>query len=220
MFSRSFMTILDGEIYTLEGFGPPSIVVSDINGENQRKIFDAAPMWNDKAGKAYAQFLESYVPEVLDLESERQDYNQWPSFACQDIDGDGVNELFVSYGYFRDSYIDYYRYDGAWMKTIWKEQSGEEVHINGGSQEIVVDEHVVGYPLDAVTRYGFDGSVIQRTKIDGYSANLNYESEYAAYEAAYAAYAKPYPRLNFVENTPENRQKYLLGGVETGWASQ
>ncbi len=217
----SMAVAVDGEMYVTDpGYGLRSVTVSDINGENQRKLFDAAPMWNDKAGKAYAQFLESYVPEVLDLEGERQDYNQWPYFACQDIDGDGVNELFVSYGYYRDSYLDYYRYDGRWMKTIWKGQCGtSDVYINEGAQEIVVYEHVIGYSFDAVVRYGVDGSVIHRTECSGIT-NINYESEEAAVEAAYETYAKPYPRLEFVDNTPENRQKYLLGGAETGWASQ
>lgn len=206
------------------------VYAMDLDGSSQRALslagsmavpvdgeMYAAPMWNAQAGKVYAQFLETYVPAVFDF--GMPDYNQGPDFACQDIDGDGLNELFVGYGYFRDSFIDYYCYDGVWMKTIWKEQYGtEEVHINGGSQEIVLYEYVVGYPSDAVARYGFDGSLIQSTGCHGY--NINYESENAAVQAAYETYAKPYPQLNFVENTPENRQKYLLGGVETGWASQ
>ncbi len=63
-----------------------------------------------------------------------------------------------------------------------------------------------------------DGSLIQE---GGYSWGAeDFNGERAEFEALYGTYAKPYPQLNFVENTPENRQKYLLGGAETGWASQ
>ena len=70
----------------------------------------------------------------------------------------------------------------------------------------------------SMARYQLDGGLIQE---EDYSwGEVDLYGERAAFEAVYAAYAEPYPRLNFVENTPENRQKYLLGGEETGWASQ
>ncbi|NBH72267.1 hypothetical protein D3Z51_09580 [Clostridiaceae bacterium] len=42
----------------------------------------------------------------------------------------------------------------------------------------------------------------------------------SAYEAYFSVYAEPYPILNGVDNTPENRQRYILDGVETGWVSE
>ena len=213
-FSGSLTTILDGEIYTWKEFGPPSIVVSGLNGENERKIFDAAPMWNDQAGKAYARFLESYVPAVFNFETP--DYNWGPFFACQDINDDGVRELFVYYGYYRDEYVDYYSYNGLWEKEIWVGKYADQVHINKDAQEIVISCGGDRYSA-SMERYRLNGDLIQEEVYLWGTADIRGEREF---EAAYAAYAEPYPQPNFVENTPENRQKYLLGGEETGWASQ
>ena len=214
-FSGSLTTILDGEIYTWKGFGPPSIVVSGLNGENERKIYDAAPMWNEQAGKAYARFLESYVPAVFDF--EMPEYNWGPFFACQDINDDGVRELFVLYAYYRDDRVDYYSYNGLWEKEIWVGKYGEQVYINKNAQEMAIPSWDGNF-YASMARYQLDGGLIQE---EDYSwGEVDLYGERAAFEAVYAAYAEPYPRLNFVENTPENRQKYLLGGEETGWASQ
>lgn len=86
--------------------------------------------------REYARYLESYVPEVF-LIGEGSQYNMGPDFACQDIDHDGIYELFVSYGYYRDSYIDYYdyeynRYGNGWFREKLKEQLSIGTAINHG----------------------------------------------------------------------------------------
>lgn len=67
-------------------------------------------------------------------------------------------------------------------------------------------------------RYRLNGELIQKT--DYSFGGADRDAQPAAYEAAYNTYIAPYPTLNFVENTPENRQKHLFGNMETGWTSQ
>ncbi len=67
-------------------------------------------------------------------------------------------------------------------------------------------------------RYRLNGELIQKT--DYSFGGADRDAQLAAYEVAYNTYIAPYPTLNFVENTPENRQKYLFGNMETGWTSQ
>lgn len=103
------------------------------------------------------------------------------------------------------------------MIRYLRNNHGEVVHINKDAQEIVVPDWD-GYYHAEMARYKMDGSLIQEGKYHLEEEDFN--GERAEFEALYGIYAEPYPQLNFVGNTPENRQKYLLGGVETGWASR
>lgn len=208
--------LLDGEFYTMSASDGWSILARDRNGENKRWIFDVVPLMNQAALREYARYLESYVPEVF-LIGEGSQYNMGPDFACQDIDHDGIYELFVSYGYYRDSYIDYYdyeynRYGNGWFREKLKEQPSTGTAINMDGKEIVLEDQVGNYHV-GVSRFRFDGGLIQEVYFYPNATNEGLED----FEYAYDTYMKPYPILKFVENTSENRQKYLLGGLETGW---
>ncbi len=79
-------------------------------------------------------------------------------------------------------------------------------------KEIVLEDQVGNYHV-GVSRFRFDGGLIQEVYFYPNATNEGLED----FEYAYDTYMKPYPILKFVENTSENRQKYLLGGLETGW---
>ncbi len=206
-------TILDGELYRAMGYGGTPVMVCDRNGENQRALFDAIPLMNQGAMQAYRRYLENYVPDVFES-GEGSQYNMGPDFACQDIDGDGIVELFVWYGHYRDSYMDYCRYGTSGIQTIWKTQPCSKIVFNENAKEIAIED-VVGNYHARVARFQYDGSLIEKIYGDPISID---PSGMEAFNRAYESYVEPYPTLNFVENTPENRQKYLSGDEKTGWA--
>lgn len=207
---------IDGELYGVDsGSRLPSVIAGDKNGENQRNLFDAVSIWDDQAGKAYAQFLESYVPEAFDF--DLPDVNQGPFFACQDLDGDGVKELLLQYASYSNFFFDYYRYDEWGIKTVWSGKLGVvETAVDRDAQEILMDVKLSDWDRN-IERYGMDGTLVEKME---FSFAMDDPLETDAYSNAYKTCIESNPGLNFVENTPENRQKYLLGGMETGWVSR
>lgn len=209
--SGQYAAFLNGEIYTLKDSATSPIMVSDKAGENGRPLFDSAPLLNQKAMEAYAAYLETYNP-IAGAESYMQ-----PAFACQDIDGDGIREMFVEYAYYQHYCVDYYRYNGWGVETVWQEVSGDTIGFNLEAGEMAMSIRNSLWDREFV-RYRLNGELIQKT--DYSFGGADRDAQLAAYEAAYNTYIAPYPTLNFVENTPENRQKYLFGNMETGWTSQ
>ncbi len=209
--SGQYAAFLNGEIYTLKDSAASPIMVSDKAGENGRPLFDSAPLLNQKAMEAYAAYLETYNP-IAGAESYVQ-----PAFACQDIDGDGIREMFVEYAYYQHYCVDYYRYNGWGVETVWQEVSGDTIGFNLEAGEMAMSIRNSLWDREFV-RYRLNGELIQKT--DYSFGGADRDAQLAAYEAAYNTYIAPYPTLNFVENTPENRQKYLFGNMETGWTSQ
>ncbi len=209
--SGIYCAFLEGELYTTNSIAASPIMVSDKAGENGRPLFDSAPLLNQKAMEAYAAYLETYNP-IAGAESYVQ-----PAFACQDIDGDGIREMFVEYAYYQHYCVDYYRYNGWGVETVWQEVSGDTIGFNLEAGEMAMSIRNSLWDREFV-RYRLNGELIQKT--DYSFGGADRDAQLAAYEAAYNTYIAPYPTLNFVDNTPENRQKYLFGNMETGWTSQ
>ncbi len=210
--SGSF-SIVDGEIYTRDTSSQWSpIMVSDLNGGNERQLFDTSALRSAGAMKAFAELLDGYVPTELVGEYERQKYIQ---FACQDIDGDGINELFVQYNPGApDLCVDYFRFDGS-IRKIWDLHEGSEIAVNTAGKEMALYFYGGG-GRDYIERCRFDGSQIETGAFYPGQAPDS-EAELEALDRYYNTYMKSYPKLVFVDNTPANRQKYLLNGTGTGW---
>ncbi len=211
--SSGYLEILDGEVYTKDYSDWPLITASGLDGSNRREIFNSASLRRDAAMQAYASFLETYVPTGLNDNRERLQYMQ---FACQDIDGDGVNELFVQYISPVGSHCetDYFRYENS-VKKIWDGIEADTVAVNLQSKELGICDY--GNRYCGISRYNFEGKDLEY--IDFYFDGGESEryNEEAAFEQAYNTYIKPYPQLHFVDNTAANRQQYIISGSGTGW---
>lgn len=213
LISGNKLAILDGEIYTTDSASRWSpILACSKDGGNQRPLYDTSSSRKAGAMKAYAQLLDGYVPTALFGNPEKLGYIR---FACEDIDGDGINELFIeipTMGY-PNLCLDYFRYEDS-LKKIWDgKEGGSPVAINMNKGEMAV---YYATRNDYIDRYRIDGTLIEYLAFYPSQAPDS-EAELAALQKAYNTYIKPYPQLHFVDNTSANRQQYLINGTGTGW---
>ncbi len=207
----SDMIVLDGEVYMKNLNDEP--VVCDANGENVRLLCDMAPLQRQKAFQAYLGFLDGYVPKEHQEGTAGVNYIPGVEFACVDIDEDGIPELFVRYGVYRDTLGDYYRYENG-LKTVWQGESVEHgMVVNRDDREIVLLTGINFYA--GITRYRYDGSLIEH-KDYNWGGTPEYQAELREYEKEEEYYnGKPKPK--FVKYSAESFHVNLKGEMETGW---
>lgn len=218
--SVGWYDIIDGELYTDWGKYDP-VRISDLNGENERFLFDVLPLKKDAAAQAYYRFLK---------ENETNGDPDWPSyssFASLDINGDGLNELFYSVSEFSMFTDSVYSFDSD-MTLVKKLADGYKY---GGT--VVYDDSTK--TMAAMYRYGEMASpdevtlystenLYPRVLDSGYRYSIGWEEgdpetqrQAVKFDEILAAHWVGKPSVKWVENTEENRVNYILGGQSTGY---
>ncbi|MBT9776752.1 DUF5050 domain-containing protein [Clostridium sp. MCC353] len=218
--SVGWYDIIDGELYT-DWVKYDPVKISDLNGENERVLFDVMPFKKDAAAQAYYRFLQ---------ENETNGDPEWPSyssFACLDINGDGLNELFFSVSEFSNFTDSLYSFDGS-LTLI---ENLAEGYKYGGT--IVFDEDTKTFA--AMYRYGNMGApdeltlystenLYPRILDSGYRYSIGWEDsdpetqiQAVKFDEILADHWVGKPAVKWVENTEENRVNYILNGQTTGY---
>ena len=213
--------IMDGELYT-DRLEYEPILVSDLEGGQARSLFDVTSYRKTAAAQAYGRFLEER--QALPGTSGRPSYS---SFALVDINGDGVDELFyysiqdgaeseMLYGYDFGLYLikelgSNYKYGGTVVFN--QERRILLTRFRYGEEEAP----------EELTVYKTEGKYLEQTGygcryLPGYTGDDPKKQEMEAmYEMILRQDWNGSSRIAWVENTEENRNYYVYGGIGTGF---
>lgn len=195
--------------------GPP-IRRYGADGAYLGDLFDPTVFKEKLALEYYSGLLERYVPNALKHTDMGWDANM--EFAAVDVNKDGISELFITYAADRArNYVDYFCYEetagGSSARMIWDGQFADIICYVEDKNQLNMS-YYEGWGHDVFATYTVDGIYVD--EVTTYTGAPNYESYYSQ---VYNSYVEHYPKLNFVENSGENRMKYLLNGNGTGFVN-
>lgn len=222
--------VIGGERYNRD------CTVYDLNGNYLRDMFDHGPLIREKAVSAYMEFLGANEPAnsgwKTNMETANYMIDAKPNtifqFAAADFNHDGRMELITRTGGGKEEAggsARAYTYDGT-MQLIGHTMGGwygpGNVGYNQERQALVFynEPSASGQTLVIVSALDFTeiDRAFDAAARNGFPTEEDYrQSEH--YQQVVEMYYSNYVVLRFVDNTEENRQTYIMGGIETGFES-
>lgn len=214
--------IIDGELYS-DSIRYAPVLISGLDGENERELYDVTPYRRSAAAAAYNEFLASHDGAGTPEEPIHT------SFACVDIDQDGVDELFFNTNQMgMNSDMIYHYNDGlsllANLARDYKYGGAVVFEPDTGMMTTMYRYGEMAAP-DEVTLYHMDGQYPREQASgcrysEGWEQNTPEDIENAArFDEITAEHWNGKRQIAWVDNTAENRQLYILGCQSTGYGA-